>query len=74
MCPTAMSTATPSLPPARYVRGESDIFEYLHSVLKERIMILDGAMGTMIQTHKLGEAEYARLLQNLFAVHRLLLL
>jgi 5-methyltetrahydrofolate--homocysteine methyltransferase len=25
---------------------------------KERILIIDGAMGTMIQRHKLGEAEY----------------
>src|SRR5688500_15087998 len=30
----------------------------LHSALAERILILDGAMGTMIQQHKLGEAEY----------------
>ena len=50
----------PSLPPAKFVRGETDIFEYLHGVLKDRIMILDGAMGTMIQTHKLGEPEYVR--------------
>ena len=50
----------PALPaPAKaYVRGQSDIFEYLHSVAAQRILILDGAMGTMIQTHKLGEAEY----------------
>ena len=26
--------------------------------LKERILIIDGAMGTMIQRHKLGEADY----------------
>jgi hypothetical protein len=32
-----------------YVRGESDIFEYLTKTLKDRIMIIDGAMGTMIQ-------------------------
>ncbi len=30
----------------------------LEQALKERILILDGAMGTMIQTYKLGEAEY----------------
>src|SRR5688572_27477109 len=30
----------------------------LEAALKERIVILDGAMGTMIQTHRLGEAEY----------------
>ena len=30
----------------------------LHAALNERIVILDGAMGTMIQRHKLDEAAY----------------
>ncbi len=30
----------------------------LESALKDRILILDGAMGTMIQRHKLQEADY----------------
>ncbi|TMG85485.1 MAG: 5-methyltetrahydrofolate--homocysteine methyltransferase, partial [Betaproteobacteria bacterium] len=30
----------------------------LTKLLRERILILDGAMGTMIQGRKLGEAEY----------------
>jgi 5-methyltetrahydrofolate--homocysteine methyltransferase len=30
----------------------------LKAAAKERILIIDGAMGTMIQRHKLGEAEY----------------
>ena len=30
----------------------------LQDLLKHRIAILDGAMGTMIQRYKLGEAEY----------------
>src|SRR3954468_13422753 len=30
----------------------------LENALSSRILILDGAMGTMIQTYKLGEAEY----------------
>ena len=30
----------------------------LEPLLARRILILDGAMGTMIQTYKLGEAEY----------------
>ncbi|MFT5169889.1 MAG: 5-methyltetrahydrofolate--homocysteine methyltransferase, partial [Candidatus Omnitrophota bacterium] len=30
----------------------------IHNILKERIMILDGAMGTMIQRYKLDEAGY----------------
>lgn len=30
----------------------------IKSILKERIMVLDGAMGTMIQKHKLSESDY----------------
>ncbi|WP_339668063.1 methionine synthase [Dasania marina] len=30
----------------------------LHAALQERILILDGAMGTMIQSYKLQEADY----------------
>ena len=30
----------------------------LHAALKQRILILDGAMGTMIQSYKLEEADY----------------
>jgi len=30
----------------------------LHAEAAQRILIIDGAMGTMIQRHKLGEAEY----------------
>src|SRR6201996_1253622 len=30
----------------------------LRKLLKERILIIDGAMGTMIQRHKLQEADY----------------
>jgi len=36
-----------------YTRGAA-----LPQILKERIVILDGAMGTMIQRHGLGEADY----------------
>lgn len=35
--------------------------EYTHPIyndLEERILVIDGAMGTMIQRHSLGEAEY----------------
>jgi 5-methyltetrahydrofolate--homocysteine methyltransferase len=31
------------------------VFETLRSLLKERVLVLDGAMGTMIQRHKLPE-------------------
>jgi 5-methyltetrahydrofolate--homocysteine methyltransferase len=30
----------------------------LPGIMKQRIVILDGAMGTMIQRYKLGEADY----------------
>jgi 5-methyltetrahydrofolate--homocysteine methyltransferase len=30
----------------------------LEALLRERIVVLDGAMGTMIQRYKLGEADY----------------
>ena len=36
-----------------YTRGQA-----LPQILQQRIVILDGAMGTMIQRYKLGEAEY----------------
>jgi 5-methyltetrahydrofolate--homocysteine methyltransferase len=31
---------------------------YLRSALDQRILIIDGAMGTMIQRHKLGESDF----------------
>ncbi len=36
-----------------YTRGQA-----LPEILQHRIMVLDGAMGTMIQRFKLGEAQY----------------
>jgi 5-methyltetrahydrofolate--homocysteine methyltransferase len=35
-----------------------DRIALLHRLLAERILILDGAMGTMIQSHRLGAHEY----------------
>jgi 5-methyltetrahydrofolate--homocysteine methyltransferase len=35
-----------------------EIFDEIISTLKERIMILDGAMGTMIQKHQLEEEDF----------------
>ncbi len=32
--------------------------ELLHNILNERILVIDGAMGTMIQRYKLTEADY----------------
>lgn len=33
-------------------------FEYIAGLLKEKILVLDGAMGTMIQRHKLTEEDF----------------
>jgi methionine synthase I (cobalamin-dependent) len=35
-----------------------DVFAYLERTLKERIMFLDGAMGTMIQKLRLDESHF----------------
>ena len=32
--------------------------DLLNKLMSERILVLDGAMGTMIQRHKLEEADY----------------
>ncbi len=37
---------------------KEDIFVALERTMRERIMIIDGAMGTMIQKHKLNEEDY----------------
>ena len=37
---------------------EHPVFAQLRALMAERILILDGAMGTMIQKHKLAEADY----------------
>ena len=36
----------------------TDHTQRLAALLRERILILDGAMGTMIQRYKFGEADY----------------
>jgi 5-methyltetrahydrofolate--homocysteine methyltransferase len=46
-----MTTATPPLP-------DSATDRRLRDLLARRILILDGAMGTMIQRHKLAEADF----------------
>src|SRR5438132_11416287 len=35
-----------------------DVLKALRARLAERILVLDGAMGTMIQRHKLSEADF----------------
>lgn len=36
----------------------SPVYQQLRALLSQRILIIDGAMGTMIQRHKLEEADY----------------
>ncbi len=36
----------------------SEILHPLEALMRERIVVLDGAMGTMVQQHKLTEADY----------------
>ncbi len=36
----------------------ADVASTLRELLRRRILVLDGAMGTMIQTYRLGEADY----------------
>ena len=40
------------------MKPEQNRAEQFESLLRKRIVILDGAMGTMVQQHKLGEAAY----------------
>lgn len=37
---------------------KSVLLQELEATLKKRLMFIDGAMGTMVQLHKLGEADY----------------
>src|SRR6478672_11784757 len=36
----------------------TDRTQLLHDLIARRILILDGAMGTMVQRHKLSEADF----------------
>ena len=39
-------------------RGQDSVRAYFEKLFRERIVIFDGAMGTMIQKHKLSEEQY----------------
>ncbi|GAB2179806.1 methionine synthase [Denitratisoma sp. agr-D3] len=49
---------TAQLPPFNTATVQPDRSAEIRALLAQRILILDGAMGTMIQQHKLGEADY----------------
>jgi 5-methyltetrahydrofolate--homocysteine methyltransferase len=51
------STLSQPQPAVRHRTREARLSE-LPSLLARRILVLDGAMGTMIQTHRLGEQDY----------------
>ena len=38
--------------------SRSSIFDTLRSLLDKQVLVLDGAMGTMIQRYKLSEADW----------------
>lgn len=40
------------------MKDYATIYNQLQEILKSKILIIDGAMGTMIQKHKFGEADY----------------
>ena len=50
-----MSSATETERPSL---ERPDASEALTALLRERILVIDGAMGTMIQGHQLGESDY----------------
>ena len=37
---------------------EKTLQDEIEAILRERIMVLDGGMGTMIQRHKLSEEDF----------------
>ena len=42
----------------RNIMNQSDTEIALHKALQDRILVLDGAMGTMIQSKKLSDADF----------------
>jgi len=45
-------------PPAPRITDHGSRASVIEAVLAQRILVLDGAMGTMIQRHKLTEADF----------------
>jgi 5-methyltetrahydrofolate--homocysteine methyltransferase len=55
---TTSTTSTTDSETGRPSRERPDAMEALTTLLTERILVIDGAMGTMIQGHGLDEAGY----------------
>lgn len=51
-----MAPALPELTPSAGVK--KSLQDEIEAILRERIMVLDGGMGTMIQRHKLSEEDF----------------
>ena len=47
-----------SLHPQNISQPQPDVSRQLSALLSERILVLDGAMGTMIQTYQLQESDF----------------
>ncbi len=56
--PTVPSAPSPTASPTASSQVRPDATEELSCALRERILVFDGAMGTMIQRQGLGEADY----------------
>ena len=53
-----MGRQTPERTPISVTHLRPDATDQLRTLLSERVMMLDGAMGTMVQRHGLAEADY----------------
>ena len=53
----SLSVSSPAAPSA-HLYADSPVLRPLHRLLQERILLMDGAMGTMIQRHTLDEADF----------------
>jgi len=54
----APAPTSSSRPPAGAIRSRAERLALLEPLLARRILVLDGAMGTMIQTYGLAETDY----------------
>ena len=53
-----MSSSTPTQQERAHAFAQQERAHALRQLFKQRIVVLDGAMGTMIQRHRLSEADY----------------
>jgi 5-methyltetrahydrofolate--homocysteine methyltransferase len=58
LAPDADLPPVPAYKPWRDSLAKSEAFEQLESLMQERILYIDGAMGTMIQRYKLQEEDF----------------